>query len=375
MTGVDEVDPILKRARSAAFWLTVGLWLFSIFSFAGSISIGAGGLSTRIQVWLAAITLTGVLITVGLYALVNALSARPAETRWVILGVAVLAATLGQSSIDGILNEAISRLFGRPSGEWINRANFAVNCLIYIWLYGFYVAALELISSTARAAQHARREAAFALQVAEAREQAREAQLQMLRFQLNPHFLFNTLNSISSLVVAGRTALAEEMISRLCQFMRASLKPGEDALVSLGAELATMEAYIEIESIRFSDTLDIEIDCPPALEDALVPGLILQPLIENAIKYALTPSEGASRMRISIRGEGDRLEISVADEGPGHDDCGDAGIGSGIGLENIRRRLAVLYGDKAWLDAGASGIGFHARICLPLQSDLLPKAA
>src|SRR5690606_28404478 len=145
---------------------------------------------------------------------------------------------------DGLLYEAIRRLSGEPPGTWIDRANFAVNCLIYLWLYGFYVAALELIASTARAARHARREAAFALQVAEVREQARETQLQMLRFQLNPHFLFNTLNSISALVVAGRTAQAEEMVSRLCRFMRASLKPGEDALVPLGTELATMEAYI-----------------------------------------------------------------------------------------------------------------------------------
>lgn len=354
--------------------LTVGLWLFGVTSFAGSLSISlVGGLSLPILVWLLAITVTGAGVTLMLYGLVRLLSDRPAALRWGVLVVAVIVATLAQAAVDGVLNEAVSRAFGQPPGAWLVRSSFAVNCLIYVWLFGFYVAALELISSAARAAEHGRREAAFAVQVAEAREQARDAQLQMLRFQLNPHFLFNTLNGISALVVQGRTQMAEEMISRLCQFMRASLMPGEADLVPLGHELATMEAYIEIETLRFSDALDIQIDCPPDLEDALAPSLILQPLIENAIKYALSPLDGAGRIRIVIRGEGDRLEISVVDEGGGI--AAETGGGAGIGLENVRRRLAVLYGDEAWLEAGVSGEGFHARICLPLQRERLARAA
>lgn len=369
-----EAGWIQGRSRSVAVWLTAGLWLFAASTFATSLSIGKGALvSLPTFVWLGAITCVGLLVSLGLYALVRSLADRRAETRWAILAVTVLVVTVGQAFIDGVLNEAVGRLFQRGSGIWFDRTSFALNCLIYIWLFGFYVAAIELITITARAAEHARRSAAFAVQAAEAREKAREAQLQMLRFQLNPHFLFNTLNSISSLVVAGRTGMAEGMISRLCQFMRASLKPTDDDLMPLGHELATMEAYIDIESVRFSDALDIEIECPADLEDVLVPGLILQPLVENAVKYALTPSDGASRMRIVIRALDARLEISVVDEGPGRPVDAEAGVG--IGLENVRRRLAVIYGDAAWLEADAAGGGFHACICLPLERAAVLEAA
>jgi len=374
MSASLDVGLIEKRSKSIALWVTGGMWLFCASAFFVSLSLAKGSLlSAPASLWVVAITLTGLGVSLGLYGLVRVMAERRAEVRWIVLVLAVLAATMGQSFVDGVLNEAFARAFDRPPGVWFNRQDFAVNCLIYIGLYGFYVAALELISITARAAEHARRSALFALQAAEAREQAREAQLQMLRFQLNPHFLFNTLNSISSLVVGGQPEAAESMISRLCQFMRASLKPAEDDLLPLGHELATMEAYIEIESTRFSDALDIEIECPPDLEDALVPGLILQPLVENAIKYALTPSEGRSRMRVIIQAADERLEVSVVDEGAGHAPDPEAGVG--IGLENIRRRLTVIYGDAAWLEAGAAGTGFHARICLPLQRVGLKAAA
>lgn len=374
MTASLDAGLIEKRSASVALWLTGGMWLFCASAFTASLSIGKGRLiSIPACLWVVAITVTGLLVSLGLYALVRAMAGRRAEVRWAVLALSVLVATMGQSLIDGVLNEAFARAFDRPHGVWFNRQDFAVNCLIYIGLYGFYVAALELISITARAAEHARRSALFALQVVEAREQAREAQLQMLRFQLNPHFLFNTLNSISSLVVGGQPEAAESMINRLCQFMRASLKPAEDDLLPLGQELATIEAYIEIESTRFADALDIEIECPPELEDAMVPGLILQPLVENAIKYALTPSEGRSRMRVIIEATGDRLDVSVVDEGCGHAPDPEAGVG--IGLENIRRRLAVIYGDAAWLEAGVAGAGFHACIRLPLERVGLKAAA
>ncbi|RZJ47169.1 MAG: hypothetical protein EON87_01885 [Brevundimonas sp.] len=374
MTAGLDAGLIEKRSTSVALWLTGGMWLFCAFAFIASLSIARGRLiSAPTCLWVVAITVAGLLVSFGLFGLVRAMSGRRAEVRWAVLAVSVLVATAGQALIDGLLNEAFARAFDRPEGVWFNRQDFAVNCLIYIGLYGFYVAALEVISTTARAAEHARRSAVFAVQVAEAREQAREAQLQMLRFQLNPHFLFNTLNSISSLVVGGQPEAAESMINRLCRFMRASLKPADDDLMPLGHELATMEAYIEIESTRFSDALDIEIECPPDLEDALVPGLILQPLVENAIKYALTPSEGRSRMRIVIHALDERLEVSVVDEGSGRAPDPEAGVG--IGLENIRRRLAVIYGETAQLDAGAAGTGFHARICLPLQRVGLKAAA
>jgi len=374
MTPDLEPDAPDGLFRSAAMRLTVGLWTFCVITFAISLAIGGAGYFPLWMVfWLGAITITGLAFTAVLYGVVRAVRARPALWRWTILAVATIVSALAQSFVDGLLNEAIRLAFGLPARAWLNPGEFAFNGLLYIWLFGFYTATLELISATERAASNARQAAIYAVQVAQERELAREAQVQMLRFQLNPHFLFNTLNSISSLVVSGRPALAEVMIARLCQFMRASLNPRDEMLIPLSRELNAVEAYLDIEAVRFSDALNIEIDCPPGLGDILVPSMILQPLVENAVKYALMPANGAGQMRVSARQAGDQLEVSVCDDGVARSD--EIEPGSGIGLENVRRRLAVVYGDLASLTAGPVATGFHATMSVPLRRSAILSAA
>jgi len=176
--------------------------------------------------------------------------------------------------------------------------------------------------------------------------EAQEAQLRALRYQINPHFLFNTLNSLSSLVLTKRTETAEQMLLNLSTFFRATLSADPTADVPLEEEIKLQRLYLDIEQIRFPDRLTVEIDVPAALLDARVPVLILQPVVENAVKYGVARSRGAVTIRISAHEEAGRLHIKVKDDGEGAGDHGDEG-GTGVGLRNVRERLIARFGDRA----------------------------
>ena len=174
--------------------------------------------------------------------------------------------------------------------------------------------------------------------------QASSAQLAMLRYQLNPHFLFNTLNSISTLVLLRQTERANAMLARLSSFLRYTLVNEPTAQVTLAQEVETLKLYLEIEKMRFEERLRPHFKIESETIGARLPSLLLQPLIENAIKYAVTPSETGADIWITARQEGEAVRIEVADNGGG--DC--AGIAAtqstGVGLANIRDRLAQAYG-------------------------------
>ena len=175
--------------------------------------------------------------------------------------------------------------------------------------------------------------------------QANAAQLEMLRYQLNPHFLFNTLNSISTLVLLKDTARANAMLSRLSSFLRYSLVGEREGLATVAQEVEALKLYLEIERTRFEERLRTRFDIEPAALEARLPSLLLQPIIENAIKYAVTPMEAGADIHIDARVMQDRLIITVADTGPGLN--GEEPIttsGTGVGLPNIRDRLAQAYG-------------------------------
>ena len=179
---------------------------------------------------------------------------------------------------------------------------------------------------------------------------AHEAQLLMLRYQLNPHFLFNTLNAISTLVLSGVNETANEMLTKLSKFLRYSLDHSPLDKVSLAHELETSSLYLDIEKVRFAERLRLEFDIEKRAEKALVPTMILQPLIENSIKYAISKSESGGKISIVARVEKDRLKLEVSDDGPGlpesdgQDDMPD--LSQGVGVSNIRNRLQQIYGDE-----------------------------
>ncbi|MCU7554211.1 histidine kinase [Alteromonas sp. ASW11-19] len=173
---------------------------------------------------------------------------------------------------------------------------------------------------------------------------AHQAHIKMLRYQLNPHFLFNTLNAISTLVLLKENDTAEAMVSRLSDFLRYSLDNDPIKKVPLGQEIKALRLYLEIERVRFDDRLDVSWDIDDSCEYALVPSMILQPIIENAIKHAISKMEQGGKIEISARTFGNDLLLDVADNGPGADiQKGQLSRENGVGLVNIKERLNSLY--------------------------------
>jgi two-component system LytT family sensor kinase len=196
---------------------------------------------------------------------------------------------------------------------------------------------------------------------AEAESAARTAQVRALRYQVNPHFLFNTLNSLSSLVLASRNAEAEAMILKLSAFFRSSLTLNPTADVSLADEIALQQHYLDIEMVRFPKRLRVEIDVAPGLEHAQLPALLLQPVVENAIKYGVSATREKVLLTIAARREGaDRLTITVTNRGQGTARLARAAPaehGTGVGLANVCARLKARFGDAASCRFGPLGEG------------------
>ena len=183
--------------------------------------------------------------------------------------------------------------------------------------------------------------------------QANAAQLAMLRYQLNPHFLFNTLNSISTLVLLKQTERANSMLSRLSSFLRYSLVGDPTQMVTLAQEVEALRLYLDIERMRFEERLRFTVNVDPRGLQGQIPSLLLQPLVENAVKYAVTPMEEGAEIALDARVVGDRLMISIADTGPGLNDAAPKpNSSSGVGLANIRDRLAQAYGTDHRFELG-----------------------
>jgi sensor histidine kinase YesM len=200
--------------------------------------------------------------------------------------------------------------------------------------------------------------------------QASNSQLAMLRYQLNPHFLFNTLNSISTLVLLKQTDRANAMLSRLSSFLRYTLVNELTGLVTIAQEIETLKLYLEIEKMRFEERLRPHFHIDSSCNMALLPSLLLQPLIENAIKYAVTPQEEGADISIEVKRQVDRVRITVADTGPGADSSYSkrAEESTGVGLANIRDRLAQAYGDNHRFETQSEITGgFRVLIEIPYQ--------
>lgn len=204
--------------------------------------------------------------------------------------------------------------------------------------------------------------------------QASSAQLAMLRYQLNPHFLFNTLNSISTLVLLKQTERANAMLARLSSFLRYTLVNEPAAQVTLAQEVETLKLYLEIEKMRFEDRLRPHFRIDPATIGARLPSLLLQPLIENAIKYAVTPSESGADIWINATREANGIRIEVADNGRSGGEALVATQSTGVGLANTRDRLAQAYGPAHSFRSGKNEHGgFSVTVEIPFESS--PPAA
>ncbi len=312
----------------------------------------------------------------------RAVSALANEQPWDLLLV-VLVQIITGFAISLVLSVIYGQLIRRrPVVTWSMTAlvlagAVALYATIDSWLQGIYysgirdttfaqrVLALAFLDGTLLGAWSALYYAInFFLQVEEQTDrlerleaQATSAQLAMLRYQLNPHFLFNTLNSISTLVLLKQTEPANAMLTRLSAFLRHTLVSEPGSKVTVAQEVETLQLYLGIERMRFEERLRTQFRVEPEAANASLPSMLLQPLVENAVKYAVSPQEEGACISLTAQLVGQRLRVAVSDTGPGLRDEPPrasypralAGVGrtvsTGVGLANIRDRLAQAYGE------------------------------
>ncbi len=195
----------------------------------------------------------------------------------------------------------------------------------------------------------------------EARTLARESELKALKAQINPHFLFNSLNSISALATVDG-ARARDMCIKLSDFLRTTLKLGEKPRITLADELALAKAYLDVERVRFGVRLKVEIEADPECERCVVPSLVLQPLVENAVKHGIAGLVEGGSIRIEAHCGSGRLQLEISNE---YDRESPAPSRHGLGLRNVRERLRAIYENTARLDTSEAGDRFIVQLDLP----------
>jgi signal transduction histidine kinase len=350
--------------RREVLLLTVAIWLFlSAWLLIGQLLIGEidsfGAVITRLSA-----CVPGILVCFAIYLLLERGMSRPF---WQLIAfVLLLGIPGGLVCVDIERRVLIAFEAGFKGGSFLSPLLWPprVPAFIYMqraffWTFFFLSwasAVLALVYSSRVAAEQRMRMQAQML--------AHHAMLTSLRYQLNPHFLFNALNSIAALIAERQADEAEGMINRLSDFLRAGLDTDPLEQVPLRDEIAQQRRYLEIERIRFPDRLLFEFDIGPGAGEALVPSLLLQPLVENVIKYAVAPSPHLVTLQIEARVSDDMLHIAVRDDGRA---VGQAASGAGIGLDNVKQRLASLFGGDASLQAGAVEGGYEAVLRLPLR--------
>jgi two-component system, LytTR family, sensor kinase len=203
---------------------------------------------------------------------------------------------------------------------------------------------------------------------AELRTQLAQAQVRALRMQLNPHFLFNTMNSISSLMQTD-IAVADTMLEQLSSLLRITLERGEVQLINLSDEMEFIEMYLSMQDLRFTGRIRHEISIEPELHDALVPAMLLQPLIENAYTHGLSKLEKEGQLVVVVCGENSMLKISVTNSGLGLDPTALNGSGrQGVGIANVKNRLRLHYGsDQTFAMSETEQGSVQVALTLPLQ--------
>ena len=376
----------------------LGFWLFYALTVISRAFMGADPWTVLQN---KAVTIVaGIVLTLGIYAAIQLFALRASIRRRAI--VAAVGSFIAAAAIAGVLIAA-DRYQEKPQDEqsYVSREGYRVIELgntmrierdgqapltvtwphisalnpylqfriaadsAVVWLFFFAAWSAFYIAMLAQAeALGARRRAA------EAESAARSAQVRALRYQVNPHFLFNTLNSLSSLVMSGRPEEAESMILKLSTFFRSSLSLDPSADVTLAEEIALQSLYLDIELVRFPKRLKVEIDVPANLASARLPGLILQPVVENAIKYGVSPTREKVILRIAAREAGPgRFTLEVSNTGKRTKRrSGDTPEGTGVGLGNVCERLLARFGNAAQCEFGPiEDGGYRVVMTLPLD--------
>ncbi len=248
--------------------------------------------------------------------------------------------------------------------DWIA---IAPQPLSYLWVFFCWACFVATLvgADEARARERA---------LAESHRELQEARLRALRNQIHPHLVFNSLNAVQALLEAERLEEARHTLDMLSRFLRNTLEASTEGLTLLSREIDTQRVYLEIEKVRFADRLSVRFDVDPRVEQALVPSLSLQPLVENAIKHGLQRAVDGAGITIGARRDGDALRLWVEDDA-GAEPGPRSGQGFGIGLANTRARLQTLYGDRALLSAGPVEGVWRSEIRLPYEVEIPARGA
>lgn len=356
------MGPVLEKEDRSALTSAALLWLFGygLATCLILLSRGAGGWRS-ILAEAPAFAIAAV-AAAALYAVMRTMRRAPFWARLLAAGIMVAAAAAGIAALNVAIASWFSAMAASAGEEGVRLGPnaFSSRFLGYFWAFSLNASIFWGHIATARVR-------AQAVALAEAERAALQAQLAALRFQLNPHFLFNSLNALSSLLMEAGAKEADAMLGKLCDFLRASLVTDPNAMISLEEELETAQAYLEIEAIRFGDRLCVEFDCGPDVRDALIPNFLLQPLVENAVKHAVAPAKKPVVITISARREGDNIRIIVDDDGDA-EGLVEKRSGGAVGLRNVSDRLSATFGDRGVLQAARLDRGFRSQVTFPFAS-------
>lgn len=349
-----------------AFYSILGFWFFYALLISMRALVLGFGAQGEMAGRRAVVTVIGVVVTWVFYLTLRYFDRNRLPTRIVVAFSLAAPFAVAMAAANFYIFNVYDPVGMFPDAEYeqyTKEAGFALKQIAEdaIGRYFFLAAwaGLYLALTYAREAQRVERRAARLERAAQA------AELRSLRYQVNPHFLFNTLNSLSSLVMKDHRDEAEQMIMSLSNFYRTSLTGDPLEEVPLSEEVHLQKLYLDIEGVRFPDRLSTVIDIPDALMSCCVPGLILQPLVENAIKYGVSRTSKPVIITIAASQTEDMLHIRVSDDGdlaPGVDDGG-----NGIGLVNVRDRLTARYGEDGRIAYGPQeNGGFAVHLTLPI---------
>ncbi|MEP3224962.1 MAG: histidine kinase [Parasphingorhabdus sp.] len=361
--------------QQVAILSILGFWLFYVIIITLRAAVGDWPAQEELAIRRVVVTILGIAITYMLYRLLRLFEDRALSTRIITAFAGAIPCAIAIAAFNFYMFNVYDpqSLFDEKHMEemrkYMEQENFALKVIVEDSISRFFFmiswASLYLTLSYASEVRTVERKASRFAQAAQ------DAELRSLRYQVNPHFLFNTLNSLSTLVMRSQPEEAEEMILNLSKFYRTSLSgdPLED--VALSEEVHLQNLYLDIEAVRFPKRLKTETDIPAELNDVLVPGLILQPLVENAIKHGVAHSKRPVTISISATTKGDFLKLTVADDGEANAEHASSDQNNGIGLANVRDRLETRFGTQAKLkttrlDKG----GFVAELIMPLLADI-----
>lgn len=368
------IRDIDRKTARQAIWLTLAVWGLDIVFNLLPIAID-GRANAAVGASVLLIATVGCGLSIVVYRAMVRLRRRSAAVRYGALVALALTCgavnSLADLTLGGLLRDLIDPAAAQiPNQRLVFRG--VSNLFGLSWMFGLLGAFYMMLQANRALLEHERQLADARTAAAEAEGQATAARLAALRYQLNPHFLFNTLNAVSSAVITKRNDEAEDMLEKLAGFLRVTLAADPEGMIPLEDELANIQAYLEIESVRFRDRLGVDFSCPDDLRGAVVPSFILQPLIENAVKHGVSRATGAVTVRLEVARDGDDLVVLVEDDAKR---LGEPAQGGGVGLKNIRQRLEVLYGPRGALQTTARERGFLAMVRMPLIRTLKPKAA